>query len=212
MNTLHQSLTNTFRSKWLFIASVATLIVFSVLLLVDSVSATTGSDQFPKNPVSIRVSEIQELNDAEKLNTITPTDDGTYVMYRDRFIGFEPVRTLMGYYNKHIIIEFSGRTAPESLVTLSLDAPTVRTHAAYADETGQWSVSIDASKLPAGNYNATMRASLGEDVSDTQIVGTFAVYTQNKLSNMTWIAIIIGGLGIIIVLTVVNGVILFRRV
>lgn len=211
MNTVYQSATSTFYSKWFFAVAVIVMACIGFFCTADVVLAVTSSDSFPKNPVSVRVSEIQAVNDAEKMNTIAPTNDGTYVVYRDRFVGFQPARTLMGYYNKKVVIEFSGQTLPEALVTLSLDAPTVRTHAAYADKTGQWSVSIDASKLPAGNYNATMRASLDDAVSDTQVVGTFAVYTQNKLSNMTWIAIIIAGLGIIMLLTIVNGVMLFRR-
>ncbi len=96
-------------------------------------------------------------------------------------------------------------------MTLNLDATKSRTHATYANGKGQWQIVIDTTDLPAGNYNATVYASLNDVVSDPQIIGTFAVYTENKLSNMTWIAIILAGLGIIIVLTIVNGVLLFRR-
>lgn len=205
-------LKNVSLNRWWSTAVVFGIVCLSVLGATQSVqAATTEAIDFPKDPVSVRVSEIEFVNNGEQVRALTPTTGSSYVVYRDRFVGFQPVRSLMGYYNKKVIIEFTGRTAPGALVSVYLDAPKTRTHATYANELGEWNISIDASQLPAGNYNATMRASLQEQVSDMQIIGTFSVYAQNKLSNMTWIAIIVAGLGVIMTLTILNGVLLLRR-
>lgn len=191
---------------------VSTIVCTVLLCTTQNVQAATMEVvDFPKESVSVRVSEIESVNNGEQVHALAPTTGSSYIVYRDRFVGFQPVRSLMGYYNKTVIIEFTGRTAPEALVSVYLDAPKTRTHASYANEAGEWNITIDASQLPAGNYNATMRSSVQEQVSDTQIIGTFSVYTQNKLSNMTWIAIIIAGLGVIMTLTVLNGILLLRR-
>jgi hypothetical protein len=208
-------------------AAIGVLSVVSLWMLVGKVAwnanaqsisegkvAVTAEDLNEQNNqnIELRTIEVVEIGGAKKIKEIPSVDGQTTILEREKFIGFDPVESMVGYTKRTTLISFTGKTEPEAVVTLLLDARLPTSKMTTADDLGQWRIDVNVDELPSGQYTATVKTLKDGVTSDTKVIGAFGVTDKSILSNATWMALFTGGLVLIFLLLVVNlGVYLIHR-
>lgn len=217
---LHQPARVTFITG-LMVATVITLTVVTIVFAQDSYFAkaqstesvseaaktVTAADLNTKTTSSLDVSvySVVKMGDSTTIDPILVKEgDSTLVLYRDQYIGFQPITSLLGYYKRSTIVQITGRSQPNAVITLQFDAKSPSTKVTAADAAGAWRIDVNVDELKPGDYSATVKTSVDATVSDTMVVGTFSVGTKRIMSNTTWMIIMVSGSALIAVLLIAN--------
>ncbi len=141
---------------------------------------------------------------------VTPDEHGNYLLSRQRTIGLEPIPGFLGHQDQTTVIYFSGSTKPGTSVTLTVRSEPI-VLMGRADDQGAWEIALDISTVPAGSHAAYIQTEYKSVQSDEVKIAEFVVFSRDSISNTTWITVLVIGLGIILLLIVINIQFLYER-